>query len=279
MKKTLLTTITVLGIACLSMNSHAQTGWLLQGNSNATTNDFIGTINNIPLKFKTKNATRMVITGTGKVGIANAAPVSRLDILGLTSATEPVVNVTGKYVGSADVIAIKGTSTPSDTSGIGVQGVGNLAGVEGISNLFGDVDPYLELEQKLIQKEEYLCHYDINKGEYVVFCLSVSDLYEKDYEYFIDGKYSKIRREIKDYKTPCTPAYNLINTRWKDQGVTGVNIKCIMDKSSLLKKQFETLKGIEIPEGAEIFTSYQDKHFKEKEHFDESKLTLKTFLR
>ena len=148
-----------------------------------------------------------------------------------------------------------------------------------ISNLFGDVDPYLELEQKLIQKEEYLCHYDINKGEYVVFCLSVSDLYEKDYEYFIDGKYSKIRREIKDYKTPCTPAYNLINTRWKDQGVTGVNIKCIMDKSSLLKKQFETLKGIEIPEGAEIFTSYQDKHFKEKEHFDESKLTLKTFLR
>jgi hypothetical protein len=137
MKKTILTSFVLLGIACLSMNSHAQTGWLLQGNSNATNSDFLGTTNNISLKFKTKNATRMVITGTGKVGIANSAPVSRLDILGLTSATEPVVNVTGKYVGSADVIAIKGTSTPSDTSGIGVQGVGNLAGVEGISNLFG----------------------------------------------------------------------------------------------------------------------------------------------
>lgn len=145
-----------------------------------------------------------------------------------------------------------------------------------VSNLFGDTSPYLELEQKLIQKEEYLCHYDINKGEYVMFCMSISDLYEKDYEYFLEGKYSKIRRDVKDYKAPCIPAYNLIINRWKGLGNVGLNIKGILDKSSLLKKQFEILKGIEIPEGAEIFTSYQDKYFKEKEVFDESKLTVKT---
>ncbi len=136
MKKILITTIALAGFAFAHIETNAQGSWLLTGNA-PTSTDFIGTTNNVGLKFKTKNATRMVITSTGKVGIATSSPVSRLDILGMTSSTDPVVNVTGKYIGSADVIAIKGSSTPSDTSGIGLQGIGNLAGVEGISNIFG----------------------------------------------------------------------------------------------------------------------------------------------
>lgn len=137
MKKSILKTITGLGILCFSLTGQAQTSWLLQGNSNATASDFIGTTNSISLKFKTKNQTRMVITTTGKVGIGNSNPVSRLDILGLSTATDPVLSVTGKYLGAADVIAVQGISTPSDTSGIGVQGTGNFIGVDGSSNLIG----------------------------------------------------------------------------------------------------------------------------------------------
>lgn len=144
-----------------------------------------------------------------------------------------------------------------------------------ISNLFESSQPYLELEAKLMQREEYQTHYDINNGEYVLFCMIIPDLYEKDYEYFLDGKYSKIRRKPEEYKEPCIPAYTLINQRWKDNGVMGVNIKNILDKSSLFKKQYESIKGIEIPEDAEVYTSYQDSNIQTKETFDESKLIFK----
>lgn len=144
-----------------------------------------------------------------------------------------------------------------------------------ISNLFDSSQPYLELESKLIQREEYQAHYDINNGEYVLFCMIIPDLYEKDYEYFLEGKYSKIRRKPEEYKENCTPAYTLINQRWKDNGVMGVNIKNIMDKSSLFKKQFEAIKGIEIPEGAEVYSSYQDSNIQAKETFNESSLIFK----
>jgi len=144
-----------------------------------------------------------------------------------------------------------------------------------ISNLFNNSVSYIQLEDKLCQKEEYLCHYDINGGEYVLFCLCISDLYEKDYTYFLEGKYSKIRRNIVDYPTTCVPAYTLINDRWKNERVISTNIKCIMDKSEILKRQYEELKGINIPEGNEIYTGYQDIIMQEKEKFDESKLILK----
>ncbi len=80
---------------------------------------------------------------------------------------------------------------------------------------------------------------------------------------------------MQEYKENCTPAYTLINQRWKDNGVMGVNIKNIMDKSSLFKKQYEEIKGIEIPEDAEVYTSYQDSNIQAKETFDESKLIFK----
>jgi len=48
-----------------------------------------------------------------------------------------------------------------------------------------------------------------------------------------------------------------------------------MDKSEILKRQYEELKGINIPEGNEIYTGYQDTIMQEKERFDESKLILK----
>lgn len=147
-----------------------------------------------------------------------------------------------------------------------------------ISNLFEVSTPYLDLEKKLMQKEEYQAHYDINNGEYVLFCMVISDLYEKDYEYFLEGKYSKIRRNPEEYKDFCTPAYTLINDRWKQNSIMGVNIKSILNKSPLFKKQYEEIKGIKIPEDAEVYTSYQDINIQCKEVFDESKLIFKNRL-
>jgi len=144
-----------------------------------------------------------------------------------------------------------------------------------VSNLFDSSTPYIELENKLCQKEEYLCHYDINGGEYVLFCLCVSDLYEKDYSYFVQGKYSKIRRIVSEYSSFCTPAYNLITERWRDQEAMASNIKCIMDRSEVFKKQYEERKGIYIPENNEVYVGYQDTIVQEDERFDELKLTLK----
>ncbi|MBL7923447.1 MAG: tail fiber domain-containing protein [Bacteroidia bacterium] len=129
----LITTLSLTGLQEVS----AQSPWLLNGNAGTTSTNFIGTTDAKALKIKTNNQTRMTITSSGKIGIANAAPVSRLDILGITSSTEPVLKSVVKYTGGADVIAIEGSSTPSDTSGIGVRGTGNYIGVQGWSNLIG----------------------------------------------------------------------------------------------------------------------------------------------
>lgn len=62
------------------LNSNAQT-WNTAGNAAASA-DFIGTTNNLSLKFKTKNALRMTIDTTGKVGIGLANPSTLLQLVG-----------------------------------------------------------------------------------------------------------------------------------------------------------------------------------------------------
>lgn len=73
--------------------------WSLTGNSgtSATTN-FIGTTDNIPLRFFTNNAERMRILGSGNVGIGTASPANALDVIGnfsIKSATSPSASVYG----------------------------------------------------------------------------------------------------------------------------------------------------------------------------------------
>jgi len=137
MKKTILKSSLALLLLATTQNLSAQT-WSITGNAgtNASTN-FIGTTDNKAFKIRTNNAVRMTFTGTGRIGIGNAAPVSRLDILGSSSATDPVVNIIGKYVGDADVVGLNASSVPTDTNGIGVVGNGNLVGVNGFGNNIG----------------------------------------------------------------------------------------------------------------------------------------------
>ncbi len=76
MKRTLsVTIVTVL----ISLQLTAQ-NWLIAGNSNITTSNFLGTTNNKPLIIKTNNAERMRVLGTGNVGIGIATPENKLHI-------------------------------------------------------------------------------------------------------------------------------------------------------------------------------------------------------
>ncbi len=128
------------GIALLLMTVAQETkaqNWLLSGNAGISTTSFLGTTDAKGLKFKTNNITRMTITSGGKVGIGNGAPLSRLDILGSATATDPVVSVLGKYVGTTNVIGLSVSSLVSDTNGIGVSASGNYIGVNGFGNSIG----------------------------------------------------------------------------------------------------------------------------------------------
>lgn len=132
----------ICGIAFLltasTYHSNAQ-NWLLNGNAGISSTAFLGTTDAKTLKFKTNNTTRMVITSGGKIGMGIAAPISVLDIVGKTTTVDPIVNITGKYVGPLDVIGLNVTSLPSDTGGIGLVANANFIGMRGFGNGFGVV--------------------------------------------------------------------------------------------------------------------------------------------
>lgn len=60
----------------------SSTGWLLTGNSgtNAASN-FVGTTDNVALRFRTNNTERLSITNTGNVGIGTTGPSATLHVL------------------------------------------------------------------------------------------------------------------------------------------------------------------------------------------------------
>jgi len=68
--------IYVLGAA---VSAQLPSAWDINGN-NAQSSNFIGTINNIPLNFKTNNENRITISQDGKVGIGTSQPETIFEI-------------------------------------------------------------------------------------------------------------------------------------------------------------------------------------------------------
>lgn len=83
MKPTISTLLLAVGLMGAASISQAQT-WNTTGNT-AVSSDFLGTVNKINLKFKTRNLTRMTIDTIGKVGIGTTTPIASLHIVSTDS--------------------------------------------------------------------------------------------------------------------------------------------------------------------------------------------------
>ncbi|MFI5219003.1 MAG: tail fiber domain-containing protein [Bacteroidia bacterium] len=96
MKKNLmLVALIIIWVTTCCQTSIAQS-WALTGNSGTNTStNFIGTIDNVGFKIRTKNVNRITITNGGKVGIGINTPVFKLDVKGGSINTDSVYRIGG----------------------------------------------------------------------------------------------------------------------------------------------------------------------------------------
>ena len=82
MKKTLLPGIIISALLLFLFSDTNAQSWSLNGNSGTTSSNFLGTIDNKALVFRTKNTERMRILSSGNTGIGTNNPLQKLDIDG-----------------------------------------------------------------------------------------------------------------------------------------------------------------------------------------------------
>ncbi|HKR03247.1 MAG TPA: hypothetical protein VJY62_01320 [Bacteroidia bacterium] len=84
---------------CLVTIQHANAQfWSLTGNTGTGSANFLGTTDNVSLKFRTNNILRLNITNTGKVGIGNFSPIFKLDVKGGSINTDSIYRISGAQV-------------------------------------------------------------------------------------------------------------------------------------------------------------------------------------
>lgn len=105
-------------------------GWLLTGNTGTdVSTNFLGTIDDQSLAFRTNNLERVRILNSGNMGIGTAAPTAALHVL-LSSSSQPTVTVEHNSNSSSDVaFQILSQGTPrallhSDGSGYFTNNIG-----------------------------------------------------------------------------------------------------------------------------------------------------------
>jgi hypothetical protein len=123
MRNTLLQFVTTLFFIMAALTASSQTSWLITGNNNTTSTNFIGTKNSQPFIFKTTNVERMRIAKTGQVGIG-ALP-SPDNVLKVTNTTLPtaIFGFTGPGVSSGN--GVIGEAESTDGSPFGIWGICN----------------------------------------------------------------------------------------------------------------------------------------------------------
>lgn len=113
MKSIALSLAICLSTACIH-ESFAQ--WATNGNnasgaSPSTPNEFVGTLNNFNLNFKTNanasSTVRMTLTPSGFLGIGTTAPASRLDVIGGNINTSGVYKIANKQIISATTTTMR----------------------------------------------------------------------------------------------------------------------------------------------------------------------------
>lgn len=74
------------------------------------------------------NTQTVSINSNGRVGIATFNPAGRLDVIGDTGISIPVIRATNAYTGNADVRGIQSYSKPADGYGYGIEATGGYRG-------------------------------------------------------------------------------------------------------------------------------------------------------
>lgn len=132
---------------------------------------------------------------------------------------------------------------------------------------------YLELETLLQQHPNYFLNTDINSGEYVMFVFEIPEDYILDYNNFLVGNYSLLRKNKNEYKFNSPPIYDMINQRWNNKDLRG-----IINKTEEWRTIYNNYLHIKIPKEQEYFVSPKDINVMEKEYFKENKLPIKILI-
>lgn len=72
----------VAAILAVATASESKAQWNLNGNTGITTTNWLGTINNVPLTFKTNNTFHTIFNNNGTVGIGLSNPIDKLHLHG-----------------------------------------------------------------------------------------------------------------------------------------------------------------------------------------------------
>ncbi|MEO8150895.1 MAG: hypothetical protein ABI723_24895 [Bacteroidia bacterium] len=96
------------GLATWQTLSGGGSGWALTGNAGTTTSNFMGTIDNRSLRFRTNNTEKLIIDSLGNVGIGTSTPSSQLEVKGNISVRN-TTSISGTPWGSVRM----GTTNPT----------------------------------------------------------------------------------------------------------------------------------------------------------------------
>ncbi len=96
-------------IALIALYTQAfSQAWNLSGNAGTnSSNNFLGTTDSKPIKFRTNNSVRMTITSGGKVGIGSVSPVSTLHIKATSNSSQLVIDAYANQYDSLPLIRLR----------------------------------------------------------------------------------------------------------------------------------------------------------------------------
>lgn len=84
--------------------------WTTSGNPSVSSSNFIGSINNQALKFRTNNTERMQISAAGNVGIGVAPTTDKLEVVGNSKFSGVIKNTSGISISGSGIFPSNGAS-------------------------------------------------------------------------------------------------------------------------------------------------------------------------
>lgn len=117
------------------------TVWLTSGNGSTNlATDFLGTTDNLPLKFRTNNTQKMTVLADGNVGINIATPTSKLHVENNALINPTIIATNMNTTNSTTSNGVRGEARGTRIGSAGVTGVSNF--ITGGSNPMGVIGDY-----------------------------------------------------------------------------------------------------------------------------------------